>query len=387
MGYRDQKVIRDTRDAQAARFIGATGEQFRQGLQDQRERQEKQDEEQKQLQKQAQAAVSGRYKEAADYKRTGNKSIDDQVIEKIEEAAAAEAEAYLEAFGNEGNKDKIAAYQKLQATNTRDLNDLTMFIGTFDKDVDEAANALANGGVALPGGGDFSFDLYVQNNGDVKLDKDTDGRYAIFGAKGSKFDGHKPINLGKYYDDLQKNGTRYEMIDNDYGLVMDEWSKGIIEAGDERYKQLQQTGGSTKISTKAGSAGGKGTSTPGIKGNVFVTEGYKNDIIKKLKKSNKDGTNINPSVTGAPSMTIQQIYYASMPYNKTVQSFGASGVTDLPYQDFLDAGGTVDDIYAAFADQVVDDGTYRRGGITDVVATNIVDPNAGIKNVTLNKGQ
>ena len=109
MGYRDQKVIRDTRDAQAARFIGATGEQFRQGLQDQRERQEKKDEEQKQLQKQAQAAVSGRYKEAADYKRTGNKSIDDQVIEKIEEAAAAEAEAYLEAFGNEGNKDKIAA--------------------------------------------------------------------------------------------------------------------------------------------------------------------------------------------------------------------------------------------------------------------------------------
>jgi hypothetical protein len=381
MGYRDQKVIRDTRDAQAARFIGEMGEQLRQGLQDQRERQEKKNEEQKQLQKQAQAAVSGRYKEAADYKRTGNKSLDDQVIEKIEEAAAKEAEAYMAAFGNEGDREKIAAYQKLQATNSRDLNDLTMFIGTFDKDVDEAANALANGGMPLPGGGDFSFDLYVQNNGEVELKKGDDGRYSIFGS--GDFAG-KEIPLGKYYDDLQKNGTRYEMIDNDYGLVMDEWSKSIIEAGDPRYKQSQQTGGSTKVSTGK-KDGGKGTSTPGVKGNVFVTEGYKNDIINKLRKSNKDGTNINPSVTGAPSMTIQQIYYASMPYNKTVQAFGASGATDLPYQDFLDAGGTVDDIYAAFADQVVDDGTYRRGGITDVVATNIVDPNAGIKNVTLNQ--
>ena len=382
MGYRDQKVIRDTRDAQAARFIGETGEQFRQGLQDQRERQEKKDEEQKQLQKQAQAAVSGRYDEVSKYKRTGNKSLDDQVIEKIEEAAAAEAEAYMAAFGNEGDREKIAAYQKLQATNNRDLNDLTMFVGTFDTDVDQAANALANGGVALPGGGNFSFDLYVQNNGEVELKKGTDGRYSIFGS--GNFAGEE-IPLGKYYDDFQKNGTRYEMIDDDYGLVMDEWSKGIIEAGDERYKQLQQTGGSTKVSTKAGSAGGKGTSTPGIKGNVFVTEGYKNDIIKKLRKSNKDGTNINPSVTGAPSMTIQQVYYASMPYNKKITAGGGKipSPETLTYDKFLELGGTAEDIYAAFADQVVDDGTYRRGGITNVVATNIVDPNAGIKNVTL----
>ena len=382
MGYRDQKVIRDTRDAQAARFIGATGEQFRQGLQDQRERQEKKDEEQKQLQKQAQAAVSGRYKEAADYKRTGNKSLDDQVIEKIEEAAAAEAEAYMAAFGNEGDREKIAAYQKLQATNNRDLNDLTMFVGTFDKDVDEAANALANGSVALPGGGDFSFDLYVQNNGDVELKKGTDGRYSIFGS--GKFAG-KEIPLGKYYDDLQKNGTRYEMIDDDYGLVMDEWSKSIIENGDALYKQSQQTGGSTKVSTGK-KDGGKGTSTPGIKGNVYDASGYKQDIIKKLKSSNKNG-NIAASTTGAPTMTIEQIYYASMPYNSKITAGGGKipSPKTLTYDKFLELGGTTDDIYAAFADQVVDNGTYKRGGITDVVATNIVDPNAGIKNVTLNQ--
>ena len=382
MGYRDQKVIRDTRDAQAARFIGEMGEQLRQSLQDQRVRQEKKDEAQKQLQKQAQAAVSGRYKEAADYKRTGNKSLDDQVIEKIEEAAAKEAEAYMAAFGNEGDREKIAAYQKLQATNNRDLNDLTMFVGTFDKDVDEAANALANGSVALPGGGDFSFDLYVQNNGDVELKKGTDGRYSIFGS--GKFAG-KEIPLGKYYDDLQKNGTRYEMIDDDYGLVMDEWSKSIIENGDALYKQSQQTGGSTKVSTGK-KDGGKGTSTPGIKGNVYDASGYKQDIIKKLKSSNKNG-NIAASTTGAPTMTIEQIYYASMPYNSKITAGGGKipSPKTLTYDKFLELGGTTDDIYAAFADQVVDNGTYKRGGITDVVATNIVDPNAGIKNVTLNQ--
>ena len=241
MGYRDQKVIRDTRDAQAARFIGATGEQFRQGLQDQRERQEKKDEEQKQLRQQAQAAVSGRYDEVSKYKRTGNKSLDDQVIEKIEEAAAAEAEAYMAAFGNEGDREKIAAYQKLQATNTRDLNDLTMFVGTFDTDVDQAANAIANGGIPLPPKKgkprNFKFDLYVQNNGAVKLDKGADGRYSIFGLQDGF--GSEEIPLGQYYDDLQQNGTRYEMMDDNYGVVMDEWSKSIIENGDDLYRQDQ----------------------------------------------------------------------------------------------------------------------------------------------------
>ena len=98
----------------------------------------------------------------------------------------------------------------------------------------------------MPGGGDFTFDLYVQNNGDVELKKGADGRYSIFGS--GSFAG-KEIPLGKYYDDFQNKGTRYEMVDDDYGLVMDEWSKSIIENGDNLYKQSQQTGGSTKVST------------------------------------------------------------------------------------------------------------------------------------------
>lgn len=377
MGYRDQKIIRDTRDLQAAKFIGATGEKFRQGIQDQRERQEADDKTQKELQQKAQASVAGRYKEIADYKKTGNKSIDDQVIKAIEEAALAESAAYMSAFGNEGNPDAIAAYQKTQATNSRDLNDLTMFVGSFDKDLDEAANAIANGSTLMPGAGDFAYELDIQNGGPVDLKRGADGRWSLFGGASGNYAG-KELSLGKYYDDFENNGTRYEMIDDDYGLVMDEWSKGLIENGDALYKQTQQTGGSTKIATGK-KDGGKGTKVPGVKGNVYNTQGYKADIIRKLRSSNKNG-NIASSIKGAPPMTIQQIFHQVQPL--LLASFGTTATT---YDDFIQQGGELDEIYTVFADQVVDSGTYKRGGITDVVANNITDQNAGIKKVTLNK--
>jgi len=40
MGYRDQKVIRDIRDAKAAEFIGETGEALRVGIAQGQRRQE-----------------------------------------------------------------------------------------------------------------------------------------------------------------------------------------------------------------------------------------------------------------------------------------------------------------------------------------------------------
>jgi len=380
MGYRDQKVIRDTRDAKAAEFIGETGAAFRAGIaQSQRRQEEKKKEleqeekEQKDLQRRAQAASQGRYDEIAKYKRTGNKSLDDQIIEEIEKAARAESEAYMKAFGNDGDEKLIAEYQKLKAGNSRDLNDLTMFVGTFDKDIDEAAAAIANGATALPSGGDFAFDLDVQNGGPVELKKGADGRYSIFGAAGGNFAG-KEIPLGKYYDDFQNKGTRYEMIDSDYGLVMDEWAKSIIENGDNLYKQSQQTGGSTKVSTGK-KDGGKGTSTPGVKGNVYNVDGYKNDIIRKLK-ANQGNDVISASTKGGPTLSNEQIF-------EQVKS--NLPVRFATYSEFITNGGNLDDMYSAFADQVVDLGTYKRGGITNVVATNITDPNAGIKNVTLNQ--
>ena len=381
MGYRDQKVIRDPRDAKAAQFITSTSNQFRQSIQQGQERKKEEEKKQKKLQQLAQSAVSGRYKELSEYKKTGNKSLDEQVMAKIEEAARAESKLYMDAFGADGTPEMIADYQKLQANNSRDLNDLTMFIGSFDKDVDEAANAINNGSIPLPSDSDFEFDLYVQNNGDVELKKGEDGRYSIFGA-GGDFAG-KEIPLGKYYDDFESKGTRYEMIDDDYGLVMDEWSKSIIENGDALYKQTQQTGGSTKIST-GDDDGGKGTKTPGIKGNVYDAQGYKNDIIKKLKKSNKDGT-ISSSAKGAPSLSEEQMYYAVR------DSIGDIGLFEnLTFKDFkdsfgLDGGGSIDMLYSAFADQVIDNGTYRRGGVTDVVATNVTDDDAAIRNTNLIK--
>jgi hypothetical protein len=385
MGYRDQKVIRDTRDAQAAEFIGAAGSAFKQTVAQGQKRQkekkeelEKEEKETKALQKQAQSAVSGRYQSMADYKKTGNKSLDEQVLAEIEKAAREESDLYMKAFGNDGTPELIADYQKLVATNNRDLNDLTMFIGTFDQDVDQAAFDIANGKTLLPGSGDFAFELDIQKGGAVELKKGKDGRYSLFGVSGGGFPGQE-LSLGQYHDDIKKGGTRYEMIDDDYGLVMDEWSKSIIENGDNLYKQSQQTGGSTKVSTGK-KDGGTGTTTPGVKGNVYNVDGYKNDIIKKLKAGQVPG-GISASTKGGPELSNEQIFYQ---VKDNLPGYTA-GMTLTDYSNSVGGIAATDNLFNAFADQVIDLGTYKRGGITNVVATNITDPNAGIKNVTLNQ--
>ena len=76
MGYRDQKVIRDTRDAQAAKFIGAAGSAFKQTVAQGQKRRQEEQKELKDLQTKAQSAVSGRYKQMADFKKTGSKALE-----------------------------------------------------------------------------------------------------------------------------------------------------------------------------------------------------------------------------------------------------------------------------------------------------------------------
>ena len=374
MGYKDQKVIRDTRDARAASFIGQTGKAFKTSIAQGATRRKEQQKAQKEMQQKAQAAVSGRYKQVAEYEKTGIKSLDEQVIAELENSARLEADLHMKAFGPEATTEDLTMYQKTVANNNRDLNHLTMFVGSFDKDVDAAANSIANGNALLPGSGDFSYELAVQQGAPIKLGRGEDGRYSIFGAEGGEFAG-KEIQLGKYYDDFEAKGTRYETIDPEYNLVMDEWSKAIIEGGDERHKQLQQTGGSTqKISTGKSDGGtSKGKNEPGIKANVESGQGYKNDIIKALKSNNKKPGTISSSVKGAPDLSLDQIYQFAI------------GEPGTSYNDYINSGGSNDYLFEVFADQVVDNGTYRRGGITDVVATNVQDPNAAISNVDLIK--
>ena len=364
MGYRDQKVIRDSRDAQAAKFIGEAGSAFKQTIAQGQKRRKEEQKELKDLQTKAQAAVAGRYKSMADYKETGNKSLDEQVLAEIEKAAREESDLYMKAFGNDGSPELIADYQKLVATNNRDLNDLTMFIGTFDKDVDQAAFDIANGKQLLPGGGNFEFELDIQKGGAVELKKGKDGRYSLFGVPGGGFAGQE-LSLGQYHDDIKKGGTRYEMIDDDYGLVMDEWSKSIIENGDNLYSQQQTT------ATGAPIGGGKTSKGQGVSGTVMNVDGYKNDIVNKLK-ANQTRDGISPSIKGGPSLSNEQIFE---------QVKGNLSFQAPTYGEFIGLGGNLDDMYSAFADYVIDLGTYKRGGVKDIKITNVTDPNAAIKNV------
>ena len=383
MGYRDQKVIRDTRDAKAAEFIGAAGSAFKQTVAQGQKRKQEEQKELKDLQTKAQSAVSGRYKQMADFKKTGSKALDEQVMAEIEKAAREESDLYMKAFGNDGTPELIADYQKLVATNNRDLNDLTMFIGTFDQDVDAAANAIANGSKLLPGGGDFAFELDVQQGGPVELKKGKDGRYSIYGGAGGNYAG-KEIKLGQYHDDFKKNGTRYEMVDDDYNLVMDEWAKGIIENRDafSGFSQKQEIKGGVPIGS------GKTTKQEGVKGTFFDPMAYKEDIVDKLNKQSKQtpGT-VTASVTGGPSLSNEQMYMTLRDRLPVIKDFAGNDVNpiDISYEDYAYLAGNNDALYTAFADYVIDEGTYMRSQPKDVSKSN-VDPTTaaagGVKTIT-----
>lgn len=372
MGYKDQKVIRDTRDAGAAAMIGAVGNQFKTSIKDASERRKARETKAREDKIKAQQSVAGRYEQQAKFKRTGNKKLDEQVIGLIEAAAIEEADLYTQAFGSDGNADLAADYQKKVALNTANLNDLTAFIGSFDKDVDAAAAALANGEELLPGAGDFGFELAIQSGAfdvEIKTDPIT-GRYSIgpYATNTTYTDPSnkvydfkdKSIDLGEYHNNLKANGTNFKTINKDYNLVMDEWSKSLIEQGDKKYKTNRRTASGAPLA-KGGSSKGVG-----ISGNVEDAKLYKNDILNALtnanKKAGKSGE-LSPLVEGGPMLSNEQIFY----------QLNKNPIAGTDYETFEDfqASGNMNDLYSAFADQVVDNGAYSRGGAKDLKYTNV----------------
>lgn len=383
MGYKDQKVIRDTRDAGAAAMIGAVGNQFKTSIKDASERRKARETKAREDKIKAQQSVAGRYEQQAKYQRTGNKGLDDQVIALIEAAAIEEADLYTKAFGSDGNADLAADYQKKVALNTANLNDLTAFIGSFDKDVDAAAAALANGEELLPGAGDFGFELAVQSGAfpvEIKTDPIT-GRYSIGPYAGQPgytdpTGGYvdfkdKSIDLGEYHNNLKANGTNFKTINKDYNLVMDAWSKSLIEQGDEKVaNRNKQSGGGAAPLTTGGTSKGMGK-----KGDVEYADAYKTDILNALMKANKAGGKsgrLGPLVEGAPELSNEQIFY----------QLNKNPIAGTEYETFeeFQTNGDIKDLYGAFADQVIDNGAYSRGGAKNVQYSNVPANKSGIPN-------
>ena len=382
MGYKDQKVIRDTRDAGAAAMIGAVGNQFKTSIKDASERKKARETKAREDKIKAQQSVAGRYDQQAKYQRTGNKGLDEQVLALIETAAIEEADLYTQAFGSDGNPDLAADYQKQVALNTANLNDLTAFIGSFDKDVDAAAAALANGEELLPGADDFGFELAVQS-GAFPVEITTDpitGRYSIgpyatspgyTDPTGGYVDfKDKSIDLGEYHNNLKANGTNFKTINKDYNLVMDAWSKSLIEQGDDKYRSGRTVVGSAPLST-----GGKSKGV-GISGNVEDANLYKTDIINALMLGNKDAGKsgeLSELVEGGPKLSNEQIFY----------QLNKNPIGGTEYETFKEfqANGDFKDLYGAFADQVIDNGFYSRGGAKNLKYTNVPLTKSGLPEI------
>ena len=169
-------------------------------------------------------------------KKTGGKQIDEQIIEQITLRGNELAKAHIKAYGPDGSPEMIAAYTKQKAQVNKDLDDLTMFIGTLDAELEARDKAIDDG----------TFIQEVDENGDqIDLEEDEQFKNGVFDGTSSvsiTYDpvggytiednlfNANPINLGQYAENLRKNGTGYKAISPNAEGAMSQYGSSLIES-------------------------------------------------------------------------------------------------------------------------------------------------------------
>ena len=371
MSYREVNVPRDTRLLQQAALTKGVSGGFVKGIKAAGERERQNQKELKDLRTKASASVQGYYDKIADYEKTGNQSIDKQVIQQLTDAAKRESKLYMQAYGNEGTDEDMIAFQTAKATNNKDLDDLTMFIGTFDNEMDDVANVVAqdpNNVIGLKPD-TFDFQLAIQNNASVPkvtkgfIDKNGDfietssitdptdpnygrGSFSLVGTKGSH--AGKVVDLEEWNTTMKDNGGKYYKIkDNEYNLIASDYLdkenekilKGLGEGINVKAKSGKPTTKKTGVSTTTAKPGTSYTSIPR---NTWV-ELLKNSLPKADKKGkmgalSKDGGTLDQ----------EQLYYMMNPTATaaTYDAWKVAGNTDDLYKEY--ANWYIDQTYPGF---------------------------------------
>ena len=174
----------------------------------------------------------------ANLKKTGGKDIDQQIIEQITKQGQNIADLHVKAYGPEGSPELIAQYQKEKAQINKHLDELTLFVGTLDAELDARDKAIEDGtiieqydenGVLIKSDEEEIFKNGIFNgNSNVSLTYDPATGYSIEGfsymspsalgidgatgtmgptTEQNTFDNIQKINLTEYADNLAKNGT------------------------------------------------------------------------------------------------------------------------------------------------------------------------------------
>ncbi len=183
-------------------------------------------------------------------KKTGGKQIDEQIIEQITLRGNELAKAHIKAYGPDGSPEMIAAYTKQKAQVNKDLDDLTMFIGTLDAEI-EARDKAIDDGTFIQEKDEDGNDVITEEseqfkngifNGasDVKLIYDENGggysiqgrAYKPVGVLGSTklLSEDQNINLSEYAENLRKNGTGYKAVSPNAEGAMSQNGSSLIES-------------------------------------------------------------------------------------------------------------------------------------------------------------
>jgi len=195
----------------------------------------------------------------ANLKKTGGKDIDQQIIEQINKQGQRIADLHINAYGPEGNPELIAEYQKEKALINKHLDELTLFVGTLDAEIDARDKAIKDGtiieqydenGNLIKSDEEEIFKNGIFNgNSNVSLTYDPATGYSIEGfsymspsALGlggttgtmgpttgqNTFNNIQKINLTEYADNLSKNGTGYKQIMPSVEGVMDQYASNFV---------------------------------------------------------------------------------------------------------------------------------------------------------------
>ena len=183
----------------------------------------------------------------ANLKKTGGKSIDKQILEQITERGRELAQSHISAYGPDGNAEMIAEYNIDKAKINKDLDDLTMFVGTLDAELEARDKAIDDdtmifetdeSGKRIGPVEDEQFKNGIFNGeSDVEITYDKDGGYSINPTAqhvanmttGATPPNINPINLGVYAENLRKNGTSYKAISPNATSAMTAAGSGLID--------------------------------------------------------------------------------------------------------------------------------------------------------------
>ena len=242
MGIRDRKIIQDTRGQKTAQFISGASNLFAKGQQAAAARREKEQKELATIRRQASTATKDYAKRKAEYKKTGIKSLDEQIIAELDKKARNAANLYMKAFGPDGDEDAMFEYQETIAQDAADLNDLTVFVGTLDADLDRRDDAdtkgLLRGGTEEDGTPAVVKDLELFKNGITNGDSEIELKhtpgvgYELIGvntsASGNANMQPQTISLTEYHDNIKKNGSNYMVVNEDLQEEMDIYGGDIL---------------------------------------------------------------------------------------------------------------------------------------------------------------